>query len=382
MASPLEKNNEESVQQFLYSFFGINLPSVENKSPVPLSKEGDTLSVSVVKKSEDEHKSDPAVVQLAPPLNPNEASQLIKMSQNLSITPLDVQLFLQNVKQQYYDICTDIMDKFAESQKQIADEQRKKASSDFYLALQDSIKQSEKGTDQGNVALVSIMSIIAGIFIVGGAVGVQAAVQTSVSIQALQQAIAPALGLVESMPAQFLLLGGFFSALSMFRAAAQTVLNKESGSEYDLEFGKNYAEDVIKTLTSPLFNYIANSMATQNNNKDFTAISKTTLFMNALALLTKLEVGHLTMEELAAMISGKISFQDNDPRTQLVELIREQLAQLEPKKREQLLDALFAYYNSNPRVEKLIDSVNAFKAVRSNGNSASADANKVIQQSI
>lgn len=382
MPDPLEKSSDNAslMQQMYAMFFGVQpLPDV----PPPSPQGSDNISVSSVKKSESEHKNDPAVPYLfAPQVDPQDYSTIINKLSNISgVEQTQGNPFLLEMRKEYNEFCINLLDKWSENVKEIAEQQQKRAVSTFYLALKDYIQQSERSEETNAAGIASMMMIAAAL--VSGVIGVGAVVQ-NVSIQAIQQAIAPVLAFAGDMRAELGLIGALFGTASMYQATAQTLLSKGSaGGDLDLAFGRNFANDVIRTITGADFNQFLTSMiavreGTPESKNNFPALAKLALLLNAMALMTKLEVGHLTAEELGAMIMKKIKFEGNDPRTRLVELINAQLDLLDPQIKADVLNALLTYYDNNPSVQNMANPIHALRTIFNK----EAEAGKVTQQNV
>lgn len=263
-------------------------------------------------------------------------------------------------------------------------------SSPLAQSLADFNGKIKSGEGSNDVAAVTSMLIIAATFI-GVAAGSAVASTSEVSFNVIQDAVSQVIPLLPgNMAAELGLIGALFATGAMYQAAWMTIAqggkSQAGNGSINAKFARNYADRTIATVTGQTFNDFVKSTiiskmkesgeTMSDERKDqIIAMIKVTLLFNALALMTKVEVGHLTVEELAAMILGKITFKQKDQRTTLVSLIKDSLTKLVRNERERLVGALLAYYNSNPKLESLADPVKAFEGIFEN-----LDEGKITQQ--
>lgn len=229
---------------------------------------------------------------------------------------------------------------------------------------------------RNNVVTMTSMLVISASFIgnVGGSMQAMPASETPFNV--ICDSIGPIQNMIPSdMRAELGLIGAMFATGAMYQAAVVTVAKGVAGPNIDLKFAKNYAAQTIGWIKSEEFNNFLGAMfigktengqpITEERKKQIAAIMKVTLLMNALALIEKVQIGHLTGEELKAMIDpeGAIKIGANDSRAPLIQLIRENLKQMTEPQKEELLSSLFAYYETQPKLEKLTEPVNDFKAL-------------------
>lgn len=181
-------------------------------------------------------------------------------------------------------------------------------------------------------------------------------------------------------------MAGWVSALwgiglTYFTAAQQVgeiaASNKEPPK--DLEFAVKYAENLIASLAKPEFMAQMQAIAVASTKSSEKVdpqqmerlgnLGKIILLTVALAQIMKLELGasfkdgvyegHLTGEEVVAMLKGEINFQSNDPqglapiKARLVMQINILMDQLPAETRAALLGNMLTYFNTNPSVEKM-----------------------------
>lgn len=183
---------------------------------------------------------------------------------------------------------------------------------------------------------------------------------------------------------------GWLSALwgigLTYFTAAQEVGEIEKGNKeplQDLEFAVKYAENLLKGLRSEQFRAQMRAIILANvrpgekiDLKDIerlTHTGKIILLTVALAQIMKLELsssfkeklyeGHITGDEVIAMLEGKINFQTNDPhrlapvKAKLIVQINNLKAQISEAEWNRLIRNMKSYFDTNPSVEKL-SSVN------------------------
>lgn len=182
----------------------------------------------------------------------------------------------------------------------------------------------------------------------------------------------------------------YFTAAQEVGEIAST--NKEPPK--DLEFAVKYAENLIAGLATPAFNAQMRAIVVANLKPGEQAdpqqidklgrMGKIVLLTVALAQIMKLEMGasfkdkvyegHLTGDEVIAMLEGKVDFAKNDPqglastKAQLLSQINVLIDQLPADARAALLANMKTYFNSNPSVEKMSDVNNVIGAVFSSNN--------------
>ncbi len=171
--------------------------------------------------------------------------------------------------------------------------------------------------------------------------------------------------------------------LTYFTAAQEVgeIASSNKDAPKDLEFAVKYAENLIAGLATPAFNaqmraiVVSNLGATEQADPQHTEqlshMAKIVLLTVALGQIMKLEVGasykdktyqgHLTGDEVVAMLKGEIDFAKNDPqglatiKAQLVAQINVLLGQVPESTRNALMANIKAYFNTNPSVEKMSD---------------------------
>jgi hypothetical protein len=170
----------------------------------------------------------------------------------------------------------------------------------------------------------------------------------------------------------FINLGQYASAAETFPKTVEQLENRA----IDRYFARRYAENMVVIITSPEFGkQAARLMATfkEANGEPFSkakqqelfTMMQVTLLITALALTYKVDVGgnkgSITAEEMRALILGEMNLPQDDIKTKLGKSIRTLLYGIDevgvpfirPKIAERLLQTMFEYLESNPKLEEL-----------------------------
>jgi hypothetical protein len=150
--------------------------------------------------------------------------------------------------------------------------------------------------------------------------------------------------------------GILFQALAWAAPAAITLGALENPAEMEKSSAKAFAISLGALLTNPqvddllkdqLSNAVANHNIDQKTADGLIPCFKASLLIQSTALLYKSEFGGITPEELKAIITGTMSFPENDFLTTMGKLVNEQLALLDDQTKEQLLKDCFKKYGDS-----------------------------------
>jgi len=169
------------------------------------------------------------------------------------------------------------------------------------------------------------------------------------------------------MRAELGLIGALFAAAAFYPAMMRTMGEAEAsgGQIKDASFAKDYAGQVAKLVGSEDFDAMVKyALIEKMPNADkmdeatklrLIAAVKLIMLMTALALVSKVEMGHLTGLDIAGMIKGEVKLPKGDPRIPLLALIGQQLRALPRRQRATLLEAIFEYFDTDPSVDDLLE---------------------------
>jgi hypothetical protein len=186
----------------------------------------------------------------------------------------------------------------------------------------------------------------------------------------------------EQFRAELGLIGALFGASAIYRTTWVTLMEGQgaagSGKKKNAAFARNYAKDIEKLVTSTkLDNFVLVSCmkmergqgkpaVTEERLRQLAAIIKLVHLVSALAVIYWIETKHITPEEIADMMNGKMQLPEKDPRLPLIKLVQQQLKLIPPDEKKRVLQGLFDYLDSKPKVDDLLepgivfDNLNAF----------------------
>ena len=408
-------------------------------SPSPATttqgKENDTQGVSTISKSTKEHILDPGVVWIPPPLlsfsdyglflangtpgidssSPSNLNSLAVSQICLSIASnwakgedKIAQGNQDEINSTSYQIKADYQHRLAvgdpaaavgtawNTNQQVIAERTKE---DYKSAFHRMIVDFQHSLDKKDPTAVNEAAVVTAVFMIAAATTFAVAGTEMVSnasnigFNIIQDAVNPVLPL---MPGDMRAELGLLGTLMMTTLVAQTTLitiasgGTGKGKNIDMEFAKNFAKILLAKLANgsierEVYSKIISKLPqgselTDPQREQINAKVKLMLLFNALALINKVEMGHLTAEELADMINpnGLIKLKEGDPRIELIKYIRDNLALLPPSERASLLEKLFEYYDGQPSLENLADQSKAYAAIFEEA--GRADNVKVVQQ--
>jgi hypothetical protein len=354
--------------------------------PLPFIQTPDqsSQSDSSIQKSTMEHQQDPAVVALMPPLlSQTDMTQFLQ--NNFLTTGIgSAESVTAAYNQANSQAVTSLLDGWINNIQQIQQQTKIETTSPAALALSDYKSRLDKG-DPGAIGAAPVMTsmlVLATIF-AGGVAGstlVNAPVSAVTNtIEGAVQAVTSTVASAGDMSAALGLIGALFATAAMYPAVMATLMQGTGGTAINATFAKDFANQVIRQVQDPAFNsFLLNSVTANSGEEPVTperaqqlvAIVKVVALFNALALMTKVETGHLTSEELTAMVTGKITFDEGDPRTTLVALLQQQLGLISNvQERRGVVESLLTFFDNNPDVETLAAPANSIAGMFNASNS-------------
>lgn len=181
------------------------------------------------------------------------------------------------------------------------------------------------------------------------------------------------------MHADLSYLGAIFVTAAQYTSEAETVAKHQHYNKPQVNqfFAKRYGENLLNSVESNQFSSIVKGLLrlksedgkplSEGRQNELLSMLKITLLMTGLVLAYRVEIGGnrstMTLEELKALLQGKMTLPEGDIKGKLVKAIRGLLYEkgsngspvIETKRAETLLAALFEYMESNPKMEELIE---------------------------
>lgn len=342
-----------------------NDPSSLNRIMIAL--EASTLSTinPMQKETDEKMRRDAAALWMNIPFTP-----LHTVAQTLALTP---EQMLVEMKMTCMSVVLDNWtNQVHEDAKAAKEEWQKKIRNGIDIALQNATEGQDQ--HQSLVTQTAVMMIMA--TTVAGGAGVAKMQVSNVPGVDLAKGVSQVVAQFQTSPVDMNvvwgILGPLYGTLFTYPAMKDAAMGAKdkSGEEYSKQFADNYAKQlqsqiykdpvnfqhtVLATLPPNLQETITNSKP-EVQQKFFSSI-RITLLMSAMAIVYAAETGHLTGQEIKAVMEGNMgNLPDGDPRLTLRKKIDEELANsgLKPEQREGLLGQLYAYFDSNPSIKDLL----------------------------
>ncbi len=272
-------------------------------------------------------------------------------------------------------VCLDFLDKWIEGIKKIDDERRKKDMDPLRQALEDYRKDLKSGKvdEDGAPAVVSLM-IISATFT--GTVGTLAVDLGPTASNLISDAISPLQPFLppETSRLQMEWIGCLLAQATATLTAIPILMSGNASSPMenkskDQSVANAFALQVAHLVNNESFNqFIMTDVIAKTPNsqtlpestkKQLAAIIKFMFLALSLGLVYKAEFKHITGQEIKDLING--SLPPNNPIQELlVKLIHEQLKYASPRQEQSLLNAFCNFFDTNPKLEILLDPGKAF----------------------
>lgn len=283
---------------------------------------------------------------------------------------------IAQMEQKKHEIITQMLDSWLASLEKIAQENKRAAEKLALNKLEIAYHEFKKQqTDQPN-ELFPVFAL--GFIIIG--TGIQQAltpdpttgVQLNPIINMNTEMLPPVLG---DMRAELGLIGALFSAGIQYFTVAQIASKLANGKEApkDATFAKGYAENILALVGTLPFNSYLMAIVSKSLPKETTvapqkaielvASLKIVLLSAALAMLYQVETGRMTGDEFAAMLGGKIKFDQGDIRSKLITQLNQQLGLMSTKEREKVLTSLLEFFDGDPSLDTLADPSKVFAGI-------------------
>lgn len=167
----------------------------------------------------------------------------------------------------------------------------------------------------------------------------------------------------------------------LYQVSWDTAVGKTKAQKSDAECATKFAQEIIKMTTTPeLIQYrVIDQMngASKLSGKEreqLAAVIKLTLCITAIAFLYKTETGGMTSKEILdrvmGMIQGTVPVKAGSEEAVLARIVQAQLQILDPEAKAIALEAIMAYLDSSPKLEKdlkkMTDPLHTFESVLQN----------------
>ncbi len=209
-----------------------------------------------------------------------------------------------------------------------------------------------------------------------GALFIDAAMMTTIATLIPISAIGGAAALPGSVAATLSVLSaGILASTLMWSAPIAMSITTHPPGISDPQVQKDAASAFALTMASMVNNpqfdellhtslsqAVARGEITQSKGETISATFKASLLLVGMALLYKSNMGGVSGKELRAVITGEITVGPNDFLGVLAKLINEQLAKIDPKDRDKVLDDLVAPYDESLSIEQLVSPLSCFIA--------------------
>jgi len=294
-------------------------------------------------------------------------------SSNVGYAAFDSMLsaqFSMEIAAKQHQIVSNMLDSWANDLQKEAQRRIDELFSPSFRAWQELNTVSPTELTQPSPSLITSMAIglTAGTIATGAAIGIASLPATASTVGA-SSFLSDWSVLVSIIPngqrAEVGFVGALFTAFMINVSALENLANSEEAKPEDLAFAKLYATNLMSKLHQIdllMQNALAGKLdqgapITEQKVQELTAFLKSVLLCVALAQIYKAETGWITGQEFKDMLNGQMTI-DDPIKQQLISMINTQLAILEPKQREKLLNTLGSYFDRIPKptFEEMLDT--------------------------
>lgn len=314
-------------------------------------------SIEKSQQSSKEHERDPAIPYL--PLLQFPLS-------NVPMTPDDFQKIMLDAQEKCVNA---FCDQWVKAEAEKAAQFRQNVADKIRLGLDRLVNVAIGGTTEGDK--VAFVATATALFMVIATSLAQVGSITAISgseipgLATIKDLVTSSINLnliPSDMRAELGLIGAVFASVLFYPAISGALATTGIADEktFNLAFAKKYAKQVSKLVESPEFENFAlvvlfkGKAVDPAEAKTLLATMKLVMLFTALALVYRVETGHVIGDDVKGMMDGITKLPEGDPRLEIVEHIK-QLLGLLPGNGEMLKELFYKYFDSTPTVEHLLE---------------------------
>lgn len=304
--------------------------------------------------------------------------------EKVGATPPSVNEFNQQLQQ----IISQGLDAWSRSLHKIEEQRKEEENSPLRLAIERMKDDLRSGKEKSGMVAASGLIIAASFMGAAGASSAVGGLQFHSITDAIQQMQA---FIPSDMRAELGLIGAYYAMMAAFQLAIiNPALSKLEGSSQaqktaEADKARRYAMMILGMVGDPRFHAFLvvrvvgrmqhADQLTPEQKTQLAVIVKVVLLMTALALVYKKETGKITSTEIAAyLVPGNImKTAPEDVKAQLVLMIKANLALLPAEQQMKVLDGVLAYFDTDPKVDDLLDPATVFEKILGSSTSTPLD---------